>query len=54
MASLTTSLKLENHILYAHILSSVVRAELFSRRDALAAEVNRVSGVRLVNVVIIK
>ncbi|MBR4995601.1 MAG: DUF721 domain-containing protein [Alistipes sp.] len=54
VASLTTSLKLENHVLYAHISSSVVRAELFSRRDALAAEVNRVSGVRLVNVVIIK
>lgn len=54
VASLTSSLRLENHVLYAHITSSVVRAELFNRREALAAEINRVSGVRLVNVVIIK
>ena len=51
VASLTSSLRLENHVLYAHITSSVVRAELFNRREALAAEINRVSGVRLVNVV---
>lgn len=54
VASLTFSLRLENHVLYAHITSSVVRAELFNRREALAAEINRISGVRLVNVVIIK
>ncbi len=54
VALLTSSLRLENHVLYAHITSSVVRAELFNRREALAAEINRVSGVRLVNVVIIK
>lgn len=54
VASLTSSLRLENHVLYAHITSSVVRAELFNRREALAAEINRISGVRLVNVVIIK
>ena len=54
VASLTSSLGLGNHVLYAHITSSVVRAELFNRREALAAEINRISGVRLVNVVIIK
>lgn len=54
VASLTSSLRLENHVLYAHITSSVVRAELFNRREALTAEINRISGVRLVNVVIIK
>ena len=54
VASLTSSLRLENHVLYAHITSSVVRAELFNRREALAAEINRISGIRLVNVVIIK
>lgn len=54
VASLTSSLRLENHVLYAHLTSSVVRAELFNRREALAAEINRISGVRLVNVVIIK
>lgn len=53
-ADLTTSLHLENHVLYAHISSSVIRHELFMRRNALAEEINRVAGVRLVNVVIIK
>lgn len=54
VAALTSQLRLENHILYAHISSSVVRSELFYRREALAEEINRVSGVRLVNAVIIK
>ncbi|MBQ3196915.1 MAG: DUF721 domain-containing protein [Alistipes sp.] len=54
VASLTSSLRLDNHVLYAHITSSVVRSELFNRRETLAAEINRISGVRLVNVVIIK
>lgn len=54
VAALTTSLRLENHVLYAHISSSIVRSELFYRRDALAEEINRLSGVKLVNVVIIK
>ena len=54
VASLTSSLRLENHVLYAHLTSSVVRAELFNRREALAAEINRISGIRLVNAVIIK
>lgn len=48
------SLRLENHVLYAHISSSVARSELFFRRESLAAEINRMSGVRLVNVLIIK
>ncbi len=54
VADMTTVLRLENHVLYVHISSSVVRHELFYRREALAAEINRVSKVRLVNVVIIK
>ena len=54
VADLTTSLRLENHVLYAHISSSSIRSELFYRRDALAAQINQVVGVRLVNVVIIK
>ena len=53
-ADCTTELKLENHVLYAHISSSIIRSELFYRRDAIAAEINRVSKVRLVNVLIIK
>lgn len=54
VADMTTRLSLENHVLYVHVTSSVVRSELFYRRDALAAEINRLSCVRLVNVVIIK
>lgn len=53
-AAVTTALRLENHILYAHLSSSVVRSELFYRRDAIAAEINRVLGVRIVNVLIVK
>ena len=54
VADLTTSLKLENHVLTAHISSSVVRSELFYRRESLMQEINRVSGVTLVKVVIIR
>lgn len=54
VADLTTSLKLENHVLTVHISSSVVRSELFYRRESLMQEINRISGVRLVNVVIIR
>lgn len=50
----TADLRLVNHVLYARILSSVVRQELFYRRDAIATEINRKLGVKLVNVVIIK
>ena len=54
VASLTSSIRLENRILYVNISSSVVRYELFCRRDSLREEINRVSGMRLVNAVIIK
>ena len=54
VADLTTNLKLENHVLTAHISSSVVRSELFYRRESLMQEINRLSGVKLVNVVLIK
>lgn len=53
-ADVTLQLRLENRVLYAHISSSVIRSELFMRRTALVNEINRVAGVRLVNVVIIK
>ena len=45
---------LENHILYARIQSSVLRSELFYQREALKEELNRRSGVRIVNAVIIR
>lgn len=53
-ADLTTELKLENHVLYVRLQSSVLRSELFYQRDALRHEINQRSGVQLVNVVIIR
>lgn len=54
IADMTTTLTLKNHVLYAHIESSVMRSELFYQREALKDEINRRSKVKLVNVVIIK
>ena len=45
---------LENRILYVRIQSSVLRSELFYQREALKEELNRRSGVRIVNAVIIR
>lgn len=53
-ADLTTELRLERHILYVRIQSSVLRTELFYQRDALRDALNRVSGMRLINAVIIR
>ncbi len=53
-ADLTTQLKLENRILHVRIQSSVLRQELFFQREALREEINRRSGVRLINAVIIR
>lgn len=54
VADLTGESRLDNHILYIGIRSSVVRQELFYRRDYLQAELNRRAGVRLVNAVIVR
>ena len=53
-ADLTTELRLERHILHVRIRSSVLRSELFYQRDALRDEINRRSGMQLVNAVIIR
>ncbi len=53
-ADLTTELRLERHILYVRIRSSVLRSELFYQRDALRDEINRRSGLQLVHAVIIR
>lgn len=53
-AEVTTELKLDNHILHVRIQSSVLRSELFYQRDSLRDELNRRSGVQLVNAVIIR
>mgnify|MGYP003464156465 CR=1 FL=1 len=50
----TTHLEVKNRVLYVSLTSSVVRYELFCRRDALRDEINRVSGVKLVSAVIIR
>ena len=47
-------LRLENHILHVRIRSSILRNELFYQREALGAEINRRSKIRLVNAVIIR
>lgn len=53
-AAETTELRLENHILFVRLRSSVLRSELFYQRDALRREINERSGVRLVHAVIIR
>ena len=53
-ADLTTDLRLERHILHVRIQSGVLRTELFYQRDALRDEINRRSGVRIVNAVLIR
>ena len=53
-AAAPTELRLERHILRVRIRLSVLRQELFSQREALKEEINRRSGVRLVNAVIIR
>lgn len=50
----TVELRLEKHILQVHIRSSVLRSELFFQREALCEEINRRSGIRFVNAVIIR
>ena len=52
VAEQTRNLKLENHILYVVVASSVVRNELFFRRDELVKLLNERAGVKLVNAMI--
>ena len=54
-AAETTELRLDSrHILHVRIRSSILRSELFYQREALKEEINRRSGVQLVNAVIIR
>ncbi|MFI3285143.1 MAG: DUF721 domain-containing protein [Rikenellaceae bacterium] len=54
IANMTTSLRLENGLLFAKVESSVIRHELIMQREGLKEEINRISRVRIVNSVIIK
>lgn len=50
----TVELRLENHVLYVRLRSSVLRSELLYQREALRDEINRRSGVRLVSSVVVR
>lgn len=50
----TRDLRLENHILYVSVSSSVLRNELFYRRDHLMQLLNERAGIRLINVIIVR
>lgn len=54
VANLTHDVRLERGILYISVSSSVVRNDLFYRRDQLAQLINQRAGVQLVNAVIIR
>lgn len=54
IAAQTVELRLDRHILHVRLRSSVVRSELFYQRDALRDELNRRSGVRLINAIIVR
>jgi predicted nucleic acid-binding Zn ribbon protein len=50
----TRDLRLENHILYVSVSSSVLRNELFYRRDHLMQLLNERAGIRLINAIIVR
>lgn len=54
VANLTTSFRLENGILYVGVASSVVRQELFYRRDELMQQLNTRAGYKFVNSIIVR
>ncbi len=54
VAGQTSELRLERGILHVRIRSSVLRSELFCRREALREALNREAGLPLVRAVIIR
>ena len=54
VANLTNDVRLERGILHVSVSSSVVRNDLFYRRDQLAQLINQRAGMQLVNAVIIR
>lgn len=54
VANLTSDFKLVNHILYVSVMSSVVRHELFYRREELMQRLNERAGVQLINAIIVR
>jgi len=53
-ASQTTDIRLQNHILHISVASSVLRNELFFRRDHIMQLLNERAGVHLINAIIIR
>ena len=54
VANLTNEVRLEHGILHVSVSSSVVRNDLFYRRDQLAQLINQRAGIQLVNAIIIR
>ena len=54
VAARTTELRIERGVLYVHLNSSVVRNEIFMRREELKDAINDTLGIRTVNVIIVK
>lgn len=54
VANLTTDINYVNKVLYIRMASSVLRQEVFYRRDEYAQRINELAGIQLVNVIIIR
>jgi predicted nucleic acid-binding Zn ribbon protein len=54
VAARTESVTVERGVMYVRIASSVIRNEIFMRREELKDAVNDALGARLINVVIVK
>lgn len=54
VANITTELKLERHILFVRVSSSVIRQELFYRRGELTRRLNELAGIELLNNIVVK
>lgn len=54
VANLTNEVRLEHGILHVSVSSSVVRNDLFYRRDQLTQLINQRAGIQLVNAIIIR
>lgn len=54
VAARTTSIEVVRGVMYVRIDSSVIRNEIFMRREELKDAINDALGVRTVNVVIVK
>ncbi len=54
VADLTTEINYINKVLYIRMASSVLRQEIFYRRDEYAQRINEMAGTQLINVIIVR